>query len=740
MRLTVFWNKAIEYYCTLDRTVTKEGFDTIFIAVSEEVLERIKEKYTNSQELSEKEVELVNNNIESVGGTINSYYSSVKEVHNDLNRPEQYSFLRFSILVVGAFKQDDSPLRNYWKDFDPFLLKKGITIIKNRTKYLNRLILNLSKWCYLKHEKTFFQLNVFGEHSTIVNVGRIKSHSVFQGKTLKRIKKSIYSLGYSDSHSIEDLSIDEVEEIIIESGLTRILNLFKREDAKEIVYVCLKIWLKKWEPSQVEKAHLLKGNASSKKAGLSIFRIWTINRNKINPEVEIKYGFVYKTAIGENSIYYLNQDENIYIDTSWPIKLSDNRVLYVIENYNSIINLNQNDLGLKFKPRHQRLNENAYILEKIPNLDYFLEHLNKRVLIKDNPIIIASNFEINNVSVKYFSDFPIKNQNDKIYKLYRVTDSVEVFNLIVVKTNNLTIVPVGISDGRNGFTSFLSSFPVKLKVGDITRGKIDLIRNKIKTNSFNLENIAENFDVEIELGTLLPGNYMIKYSVENDNYLNFQSGQDSIDFEIVESGVKDARIESNYENTIFKYHEFPRLNPFNSSEDSCVIFRNNEELLKFKDNHIDFYFSKSYSGELIVKVNKDIFYLQTTFIKPIKNELNFDNWILDLVYLSTKFHQYHYKIQFCDRSESLKLPFNFNNFYHKNNLNRVTNDYIIVDCYYYKLVEMDNELKKKFPEVSVGDVLYILSNKRESHPEKLLKLVNQEFFPFKKHTDERVYK
>ena len=67
-----------------------------------------------------------------------------------------------------------------------------------------------------------------------------------------------------------------------------------------------------------------------------------------------------------------------------------------------------------------------------------------------------------------------------------------------------------------------------------------------------------------------------------------------------------------------------------------------------------------------------------------------------MVYLSTKFHQYEYKIQFCARSQSLKIPFNFNDFYHKNNLNRVTNDYIIVDCYYYKLVEMDNELKKKY--------------------------------------------
>ena len=46
---------------------------------------------------------------------------------------------------------------------------------------------------------------------------------------------------------------------------------------------------------------------------------------------------------------------------------------------------------------------------------------------------------------------------------------------------------------------------------------------------------------------------------------------------------------------------------------------------------------------------------------------------------------------------------------------------------------MDVRLMEKYPNVAIGDEIYVFSNKRENQqPENLLKLVNQEFFPFKK--------
>lgn len=733
MNIKQFWNKAIEHYCTNNRKDTDEIFETVFIAISEEYLEKIKIKYIQCGKLTSSEIELSEKIIENLGGIIDSYYTAIKEVHNNLNYPEKYSFLRFSILVVGAFKQDHSPLKNFWKDFDPFISNKGISTIRNRTEYLNRLILNLSKLCSLKHKKTFFQLNVFGENSTIVNVGRIKAHSVFQGRTLRNIKKSIYRLGYTDTHSIDDLSFDDVETIIKNSGETRILNLFKRDDdAQEIVYACLKIWLEKWIPSQEEKVQLLEGMVSLEKASLTTKRIWTINSEN-NQIIDIKFGFIYRAELGEEGLYYLNKDENIYINTSWGIRLSDNRILYIIENYACGINLNNNELDLKFKNKQIDLSEEIYALEKIPNKNYFIEHQHKRVKIIDNPILLASRNDIKDDKVIYFSSFKIQNQNNLKFKLYRVIDSFEYSFLSFIKTNSVNISPIGISDGSSLTKSYLSSFPIKINYNNITKGEIHVLKNDDIFIKIDLNENVDKLDSEVSIGYLLTGEYKIKY-FDNNEYLNFKNGQDFIRFTIVDAGNKDRRVDLRLETlSSFHYNEFRWFKPFESTEDSYVIFQNNDEDLSFKDKHTDFYFSKSIRGDWILKPNKDIWYLQRTLFNPSENELKYSKWEIEMTYLSTQFIQYHYKIKFCERPNSLKLPFDINDFYQKNDSNRITNDYINVDCYYYKLVGMDVRLMEKYPNVAIGDEIYVFSNKRENQqPENLLKLVNQEFFPFKK--------
>lgn len=256
MLLKEFWNKAIEHYCTFKRLDSTDAFDTVFIAVEENSLLKIKEKFINNGKLTAEVISIIDRNIESIGGVKESYYYAVKEVHNDLGNPAQYSFLRFSIFVLVAFKQDNRPLREYWNDFETLLKQNRIKIIPDnlRTLYLKNIFKNLTQYCYTKHNKTFFQLNIFGDNHNLVNVGKIKAHSIFQGSTLERFKKAIYNLGYSESHSIEDLTYNDISEILIESGLTRILNLFQRDDdTKEIVFVCLKIWLKNWKPEQRKK-------------------------------------------------------------------------------------------------------------------------------------------------------------------------------------------------------------------------------------------------------------------------------------------------------------------------------------------------------------------------------------------------------------------------------------------------------------------------------------------------------
>jgi hypothetical protein len=738
MLLKEFWNKAIEYYCTYKRTDSKEVFDTVFIAVAEESLQKIKEKFIRNESLSVDLVSTIERNIKNVGGVNNSYYEAVKHVHNDFRKPDEYSFLRFSILVVGAFKQDSNPLRNFWEDFDSFLKEKGINVIPEgnfRTTYFQSIVTNLSKLCVLNHNKTFFQINVFGENSKIINVGKIKAHSIFQGSTLKKIKKSIYNLGYSDSHNIEDLNYNDIEEILKDSDLDRILNLFRRDDdTKEIVFVCLKIWLKNWIPEQEEKVKLLNGRTTDVKPKLQIHRIWTIN----NSDIEIKYGFISRSNLGDDNIFYLNKNKNIYVDVAWGVRLNDNRVLYIIENYVDSININTNELGFQFKACDTELNKSEYALEKIPNLMYFIEHIETRVKIQGNPILLASKVEVNDKNAEFFHKYKIKSQQVLSFNLYRIRDSFDYKGFSFIKTTNLDIYPIGISDGRSGVKSYLSSFPIKIRHNNLSNGEIHIYYKNEIINRISLTETSFKLICEENIGLLNSGTYSIKYCNDNGQYVNFLNGQDYIEFEIVESGVRDRRIELSIDTVpAFEYHEFKRLKELKNIEDSFLILYDSDSNLKINDTHTFFYFVKNNVNEWTIQPNKQCYFIQKMKEKPNNFIEIYSRYKIDFEYLSKSFVRYNYKISFCERRETIELTFNINDFYQRNEECRINSDKIKINCYYFRLEELDDALKDKYPEVEVGDVIYIISNKSESKPENLLKLLNQEVFPFKKQNNAR---
>ena len=49
------------------------------------------------------------------------------------------------------------------------------------------------------------------------------------------------------------------------------MNLFQRdEETKEIIFVCLKIWLENWIPNQEEKVKLLEGKTPLNKSKILI--------------------------------------------------------------------------------------------------------------------------------------------------------------------------------------------------------------------------------------------------------------------------------------------------------------------------------------------------------------------------------------------------------------------------------------------------------------------------------------
>jgi hypothetical protein len=736
MKLSQFWNKAIEYYCTFNSPDRLNRFDTVFISISEESLERVYEKYMREGNLITQDIEPLTFNIERVGGILNSYYSAVKDIHNDFNSPAQYSFLRFSILVIGAFKQDYSPLRNYWKEFDSFLQIKNIQVLNpnQRTSYLKNVIENISKNCAIIHQKTFFQANVFGDNHDLVNVGRIKAHSIFQGRSLVAIKKALYSLNYADTHNVEDLIIEDVEKMLKSSGLTRILKLFQRDnDTKEIILICLQIWLKNWVPNQAEKIQLLKGSRTSEeKPRLQIKRIWEINSGN---KIEIKFGFFLKSSLGDDNIFYLNRDKNIFVDVAWGIKQNENRILYLIENYSDKHDLNSNDLGYQFETCTLDNNRLDYVLEKIPHLTklIFLEQSVNRIKIQDNPVILASKNKVERGNIDFFYQFPLENQPDLIFNWYRLKEEYFYKDFSFIKTNNLNISPVGITDGRPGIKSFLSAFPIKIKYNNISKGEIHIFHNNQIFKKISLSNASNNLDCEEDIGYLDSGSYSIKYLNDKKQYDNFINGYEFIDFEIVDSGHRDSRIELPIVTVpTFDYHEFRISKEIKKFEDSFLILHDNNSELKFEDKHTYFYFDKNNNDEWIIKPNKKCFFIQRLKSKPSNFSEVYYKYHQELEYLSTRFKKYKFKISFCEKPETIILSFNLSDFYQRNEECKIISDYIKINCYYFKLEGLDDELKEKYPSVEVGDVLYIISNKSEPKPENLLKLLTQEVFPFKK--------
>jgi hypothetical protein len=729
MLLKEFWNKAIEYYCTFKSLDSKDAFDTVFLAVEENSLSKIKEKFINNGGLSVDVISIIENNIENVSGVKESYYSAVREAHNDLGNPAQYSFLRFSIFVLVAFKQDNKPLRIYWDDLKTLLNQNRIKIIPEniRTQYLKNIFKNLTQYCYTQHNKTFFQLNIFGDNHILVNVGKIKAHSIFQGSSLERFKKAIYNLGYSDSHSIEDLTYDDIKEILIDSGLKRILNLFQRDDdTKEIVFVCLKIWLKNWKPEQQEKVKFLNGKISNAKPKLQIQRIWLVDN-----EIEIKFGFISRSILGEDNVLYLNKNKNVFVDVAWGIKLDEFRTLYIIENYHDGISLDTNELGFQLKTRDVEIDKSEYALEKIPNRMYFIEQIEHRVKIHANPVLLASRLEVTNSEmVEFFTKYPIKNFKGLEFNLYRIKDSFNYNRLSFIKTNYLNIYPVGISDGRPGRKSYLSSFPIKIKYDNLSKGEIHIYSNNLIQKKIIPSKALE---CEEDIGLLKSGNYLIKYFNDNQQYEHFLNGQDYIDFEIVESGLGDRRRELIINSLPdFEYHEFRWQKTTKNIEDSFLILHDFASNLEFKDFHTFFYFTKNNFDEWVIKLNKDYFFIQRLKEKPINLTENYYQFKEDFEYLSTSFIKYNYKISFCKSPETVDLIFDLKEFYQRNEECRINVNTIKINCYYFRLEELDDALKIKYPDINIGDVIYIISNKSESKSENLLKLLNQEVFPFKK--------
>ena len=195
MEIQIFWNKAIEYHCL------KNSNETIFIAVSEDSLEDIYNNYF--LQLNELNSKIVQITIKSFGGIKASYFEALKKVFFNTNEGA-FCFLKFSIFVLSAFELNTT--NGYWGNFDKKLLSNINQTLNpyRRTDFIDSVIDNLKKFCRNQNtvkkydwngEKIFLDLNIYGNNTNRINVGRIYAHSIFTASTINNVKKAMYELG-----------------------------------------------------------------------------------------------------------------------------------------------------------------------------------------------------------------------------------------------------------------------------------------------------------------------------------------------------------------------------------------------------------------------------------------------------------------------------------------------------------------------------------------------------------------
>jgi hypothetical protein len=257
------------------------------------------------------------------------------------------------------------------------------------------------------------------------------------------------------------------------------------------------------------------------------------------------------------------------------------------------------------------LNKHEYAIERIPNRMYFIEHTEIRVKIQDNPILLASKKELRGHEEDLFYTCKIKHSNNLIFNLYRIRESLDSEIYSFIKTNNLNIYPIGITEGKSGLKSFLSSFPIKIKYNNLSNGEIHILYNNEIYKVIKISNASFELTCEENIGHLKTGNYNIKYFKPNKTYDIFQNGEESIEFKIVDAGIGDRRIDLVLDTVrTFEYQEFTNINKIQNIDNSYIILYDHDSNTAIKDKHTFFYFHKNNMQDWIIIPNKEKFFIQ----------------------------------------------------------------------------------------------------------------------------------
>lgn len=739
MEIEVFWNRAIEYHCL-------KGYnETVLISIAEDSLQEIYNEYVDTIteiEFKTQTKQLLAEN----GGAKDSYFKAVTNVL--FNRQSAgFGFLKFSFFVVCAFSMETTS--GYWRNFDRILGKYTPRVLYSayRTELINKIIDNLSKYCIhndtmekydWESGKNFLNINIYGPEATWVNVGRIYAHSIFSNTLIKKVKKAMYELGFAYTKTIEYLSDHEISIILEKSKLPRIIKIFQNDEIKGLVNESLYLWLKNWIPNEEEESSF--ANKVYERTDTQLFRIWHWDQDESNKQFNWIYGFISKEKLGEEGKIILNEENDIYINLDRSSNIDDDVFLYVLDNLTDEFSgtLENEPSNLKFK-NPENYNNDYYSLKNIKNTPYYLQIDKPKILYSSEFVFIASTKIIKRDQASFCGQFSIDSK-DREYYIYRVKDFLEYNGTEYVKTNaEIEVVVNGITIGVQGRSLFLNSYPITISFGNVHSGTLEITDSEnIIKNTYNLSDSQFKLNSTLTMIGLPTGDYKIKIKSDNGDYIIFKNGEPYKTFGIAEEGTGDRRTRMTENNGYFEYKEFPEaMIPNNICTNFILLFKNNQPFNnQFLDHQLfDFCFKKDeYSNWVRETEKQHLFFAALLDHRQIEEDpgREYERYGYDsesYTYKDNDLVEYTYQAKpvSCfskefDISTEIYLAARF-----------PENSRVIYLKYYcFELMQFGSDLHDKHPSLFVGKKVYIISNdKVRNVPEKLLKMITQEVFPFK---------
>lgn len=728
MNICLFWDNAIKHHCFLG----KHKGSHIFIPISIDSLGEIYNTYI--EEIGYDDKRQIEEIVARKGGIAESFNFAAREAHWQIEHPALYAFIRFSVLTMARF-QDNDFKKSYWDSFRKFVHQIRIKDLPNgtlKTKYVQIVLRAIRKECRTR-DLHFYSKNIYGENSPRVNVGVIFAHAMFNAEDITKVKRALYENGFAYDTPIKYLDPVQIQDILEHASIMRALVFFTNGDSaeKELVYDSLNRWLENWEPNEDEEISLTNTNKSRSKAStINLSWVWILENPRTNRQLKRQAGFIVRSSIGEEGIFTLGQ--STWIDLSKGYAISEREYLYFIEGYYTSSNLYSPELNKYFAspPEHRANQELALRMVSSESHEpiYFYQETKNLIPFWDEKVFLATPNDIPSLSGARTPAFWL-NQNEKIY-FYRIREDYKHGEIAFVKSESFANIKIkGVTAGIKGKKVFLTRFPIILQLSNIYCGSLRVTNANGKISAqYEIENETDALCDTIKIPELEPGIYFLSVSKDRRN-IPIDNELDEIEFEIVVSGDLDSR----------KYFPDVKVSDLPISSASYIPLRPAKKWIVLEKTSLvdhgeiahrifDFYFEKI-NKIWHISTNKDLYfaYVLSSVEEQALVDITYRNYSINVAYRPSSYQVYNFQVKAL-YDATLATQINSSFYVYSQFRHGIQ---VKLWCFCFELISLQDALKDQYPDIKEGAKIWIISNYSTlTKPDELIKIVSQQYFPF----------